>query len=423
LIGWVGSCVTDELTGLSNRRQLFTGLNDFFSHYDDATPNRGLAFLFVDLNDFKEINDSFGHPSGDELLGQLGPRFTETLRESDLLVRVGGDEFAVVLVDGDAQYAIEVAERLTASLQEPFALGDISVHISASIGIAVAPLHARDSADLMWHADVAMYRAKAAHSPYAIWDEELDTEGRLRSAAELRAAVEKGHLVLHYQPQLDLTTGEISGVEALIRWAHPRLGLLPPERFLPVAEEAGLMRSVTSFVFEEALSQCAAWRSAGRQLTVSVNVSPTNLLEAGFTDFIRHVLKRHGVPADALVVEITETCIIPEFEKSRLVIEELRDLGLVVSIDDFGAGFTSLAHLGELAVGELKLDRLFLAVLAAESRVRNLDLVRATIDLAHAFGCETVQGYFISLPKPAHELFSWLKDRDDSTTATRWSTV
>jgi diguanylate cyclase (GGDEF)-like protein len=431
---------TDELTGLANRRFLFIGLREFFADYDDTdTPDRGLAFLFVDLNDFKEINDSFGHPSGDELLRQLGPRLAGSLRSSDLLVRFGGDEFAVVLIDGDTEYAIEVAQRLAASLREPFDLGDISVSISASIGIAVAPFHARDAAGLIRDADVAMYRAKAAGSEFAVYEEDLDTEGRLRSAGELRTAIERGHLVLHYQPQLDLRTGTIKGVEALVRWAHPRLGLLPPERFLSVAEDAGLMRSITNFVLEEALSQGAAWRRAGVAPVIAVNVSPTNLLEAGFTDLIRHLLKRHGLAPDALVLEITETCIISEFEKSRLVIEELRDLGLVVSIDDFGSGFTSLAHLGHLAVGELKLDRLFLAGLAAETRARNLELVRATIDLAHTmelrvvvegiedqatldlvsdFGCEIVQGYFISRPLPADDVLGWLRSRELIATGT-----
>ena len=247
----------------------------------------------------------------------------------------------------------------------------------------------------------------------------------MRLLEELRAAIDEGGLVLHYQPQLDLRTGEILAVEALLRWAHPRLGLLPPVTFLSLAEEAGLMRAITKWVLEEAAAQCAAWRSSGRPLTVAVNVSPTNLLEPGFVAMVRGELERHHLPADALVLEITETCVISEFETSRRVIEELRDLGIVVSIDDFGAGVTSLAYLSNLAVRELKLDRTFIAGLAANDSDRDLDLVRSTIELGHAMGlrivaegiedsetlalltdlgCDFAQGYCISKPKPASEL-------------------
>jgi diguanylate cyclase (GGDEF)-like protein len=425
--------ITDDLTGLGNRRHLFGILNEFFTDYrNPAVRQRGLAFLFLDLDDFKEVNDSFGHPSGDELLRQLGPRLQGSLRSCDLLVRLGGDEFAVMLVDADVEYATTVAERLTAALVDPFVLGAVSAPISASIGIAIAPTNGFDSAGLMWCADVAMYRAKAAGAAFAIYDHSVDgAESRLRSVEELRAAIE-GDLRLHYQPQLDLRTGEITAVEALLRWAHPTLGLLAPDRFLPLAEEGGLMRSVTTFVLEEALAQCAAWRSAGHRLVMSVNVSATNLLDPGLIEEIRTLLGRYGLPSDVLVVEVTETCIISEFERSQRVIKELRDLGVVVSIDDFGSGFTSLAYLSSLAVGELKLDRIFLAGLATEEKERDTELVRATIDLAHAmglrvvaegvedestldllarFGCDIAQGYFISRPKPGGDLLPWLEAR------------
>jgi len=418
--------VTDELTGLANRRYLFGVLDAFFSECDDSRAPRTLAFLFVDLNHFKEINDSFGHPAGDELLRQLGARLSGSLRDTDLLVRLGGDEFAVVLVDGDADYAVAVAERLTASLEEPFALDVVRTSIGASIGIAMAPTDATDAAGLVWCADVAMYRAKLGNTSFASYEQNLD-EGRdqMRLLEELRAAIDDGGLVLHYQPQLDLRTGEILATEALLRWAHPRLGLLPPVMFLPLAEEGGLMRAITQWVLEEAAAQCAAWRRSGRPLTVAVNVSPTNLLEPGFVDMVRAELERHQLPADALVLEITETCVIAEFETSRRVIEALRDLGIVVSIDDFGAGVTSLAYLSNLAVRELKLDRTFIAGLAAGDSDRDLDLVRSTIELGHAMGlrivaegiedsatlalladlgCDFAQGYCISKPRPAGEL-------------------
>ena len=419
--------VTDDLTGLANRRYLFRVLDAFFADArGPATPQRTLAFLFIDLNRFKEINDSFGHPAGDELLRQLGVRLTGSLRDTDLLVRLGGDEFAIVLIDGDSDYATTVAARVTACLEEQFVLDVVSARISASIGIAMAPTDATDSGGLVWCADVAMYRAKLGHASFAIYEQNLDEDGdRLRMLEELRSAIEDGHLVLHYQPQLDLRSGEILAVEALIRWEHPRLGLLPPDRFLPLAEEAGLMGPITQWVLEEAVEQCASWRAAGRHLVVGVNISPANLLQPGFTDSVRAQLERHEVPAEALVLEITETSMITDFENSRHVIEDLRDLGLVVSIDDFGSGVTSLAYLSSLAVGELKLDRSFIVGLAERDSDRDIDLVRSTIDLGHAMGlrivaegiedevtlkllaglgCDVVQGYCISQPKPANEL-------------------
>jgi diguanylate cyclase (GGDEF)-like protein len=419
--------VTDELTGLGNRRHLFRVLDAFFLDCQEAeTAERRMAFLFVDLNNFKEINDSFGHPAGDELLRQLGARLLGALRDSDLLVRIGGDEFAVALIDGDSDYAVSVAERLTHSLREPFALDVVNARISASIGIAMAPFDASDSAGLLWCADVAMYRAKLGTTPFALYQPDLDEGGnRLQLVEELRQAIETRQLVLHYQPQLDLRSGEILAVEALVRWAHPQMGLVPPLKFLPLAEEAGLMRSLTALVLDEALAQCAAWRESGRPLAVSVNISATNLLDEGFADLVGDLLARYRLPAGALVLELTETSIISDFEKSRHVIEELRGLGLVVSIDDFGAGFTSLAYLSNLAVGELKLDRTFIAGLADGHSGRDFELVRSTIDLGHALGlrvvaegiedretlellsdlgCDLAQGYFISRPKAANDL-------------------
>jgi diguanylate cyclase len=419
--------VTDELTGLGNRRHLFRVLDAFFAETAAAeSPDRPLAFLFVDLNNFKEVNDTFGHPAGDALLQQLGERLLGALRSSDLLVRIGGDEFAVALIDGDADYAVNVAERLTASLDEPFVLDVVSTRITASIGIAMAPTDANDSAGLVWCADVAMYRSKLASTPFALYEPHLDETGnRLQLVEDLRLAIDEGQLVLHYQPQLDLRTGEIQAVEGLLRWDHPQLGLVPPLQFLPLAEEAGLMRSITAFVLEQALAQCASWRRSGRHLAVSVNISASNLLDDGFTDFVGRLLEKFHLPADALVLELTETSIISEFETSRTVIEALRGLGLVVSIDDFGAGFTSLAYLSNLAVGELKLDRTFIASLAARQSGRDFELVRSTIDLGHALGlrvvaegiedrgtlellsalgCDLAQGYFISRPKAAKDL-------------------
>ena len=419
--------ITDQLTGLGNRRQLFNLLDAFFADLaDPETINRELSLLYVDLDHFKEINDSFGHAAGDEVLRQLGPRLQGRLRGSDILVRVGGDELAVLIMDAGADYALAVAQRLMAELEEPFLVDAVSVRVGASIGIASAPLDAADSSALLRCADLAMYRAKVGPSSYEIYRHDVDDDGnRLRLVDELREAIEGGHLEVHYQPQVDLVTGKISAMEALLRWPHPRLGLVPPLDFIPLAEEAGLMRSLTALVLDRAVMQCAAWHAGGRRLTVSVNVSASNLLDPGFGESVMATLARHDVHPAALILEITETSIIKDFDRCKLVIVKLRNLGLGISIDDFGAGVTSLAYLGSLAVSELKLDRSFLTRLATGDTERNLALVRATIALGHklnmrvvaegiedlaaldllaAIGCDMAQGYFISQPMAAKDL-------------------
>jgi diguanylate cyclase (GGDEF)-like protein len=419
--------ISDELTGLGNRRGLMRIFDEFFAaQRSNPRAGRTLAFLFIDLNHFKEVNDSFGHAAGDELLRQLGPRLRSSLRGSDVLARIGGDELGVVLTDADAAYATTVAQRLAGKLEDPFVLGAVRVRISASIGIAVAPADATDSAGLMRCADVAMYRAKGSGALCQIYSEALDGGGnRLRLVEELRTAIEQGQFLLHYQPQVDLQSGEVRAVEALLRWPHPTRGLVPPLDFLPLAEEAGLMPSLTFWVLGRALEQCAAWHAAGARLSVSVNVSATNLLDPGFIDQIRDLLAFHELPPSALILEITETTVLSDFERCRLVISRLRDLGLDVSIDDFGAGFTSLAYLGSLSVRELKLDRTFISQLTAEQEGTDVALVRATIALGHALGlrvvaegiedaatldllaragCDLAQGYFISKPMPAQRL-------------------
>jgi EAL domain-containing protein (putative c-di-GMP-specific phosphodiesterase class I) len=294
------------------------------------------------------------------------------------------------------------------------------------VGIAVMPDDATNAEDLMRCADLAMFRAKLAGERFAIYQEDLDgAANRMQLVDELRAAIEERELVLHFQPQVDLSTGDIPSVEALVRWIHPRLGFVPPLDFIGLAEDAGLMSALTAFVLDEALAQCAAWRAAGEQLAVSVNISASDLLDPDFQGLVERRLKEHALSPGALVLEITETTAIADFERSQLAIQKLHDLGLVVSVDDFGAGFTSLAYLGSLAVGELKLDRSFITRLAGAEESRDLALVRATVELAHALGlrvvaegvednhclglltglrCDLVQGYVISKPKPAGEL-------------------
>jgi predicted signal transduction protein with EAL and GGDEF domain len=329
--------------------------------------------------------------------------------------------------DPGGEEAAAVARRLTDALEEPFLIDAVSARIGASIGIALTPLHAGDSASLMLCADVAMYRAKLGASPFALYDHNFDSgDSRLQLADQLHAVIHSvndgDELTLHYQPQLDLRDGEIITVEALIRWCHPTLGQIAPLTFLPLAEEAGLMGSLTRWVLDRALAQCTAWRAAGHNVRMSVNVSASDLLDSGLLEVVTRQLALHGLSPDALVLEITETTLIDDFEGSRQVLAQLRGLGVEVSIDDFGAGFTSLAYLSALPVSELKLDRSFITPMCGPDRTREIDLVRATIDLGHALklrvvaegvensetldllreiGCDLAQGYFIGKPVPA----------------------
>ncbi len=423
----VRQSITDELTGLRNRRYLLQVLDSFFGDQTDRrVPKRRLALLFIDLDHFKAVNDLYGHSAGDGLLKQLGPRLAGTLRDSEVLVRLGGDELAVLLVDADTDGAANVAKRLIASLQEPFVLNGVHASISASIGIASAPQDATDCDELLRCADIAMYRAKTQSSSFAVYDVDLDEGGNLwRLVEELRRAVEEGEFELYYQPQLDLASGEIPSVEALLRWPNSRLGYVPPMKFLPLAEQALLMPALTSWVLDQAMAQCARWKAEGRPVSVAVNASPTNMIDPSFIDVVVRTLNRHGLSGESLIVEVTETSVIANVERVQHVIEELRRLGVLVSIDDFGAGFTSIAYLGDLAVGELKLDGTFVTGLGTGARERDLALVRATVDLGHAMGlrvvaeciedkatldllselgCDLGQGYYISRPMPADKV-------------------
>ena len=416
--------VTDHLTGLANRRQLFDTLDAFFAQAAADRPE--LSLLFIDLDGFKRINDSFGHPVGDEVLGQVSARLARTLRPSDLLARIGGDEFAAVLVDAGVDQTAAIAARLSASLDEPFQFDSVSARIGASIGIARAPSDAADGERVLGCADAAMYRAKLESSRFAFYDVELDRGGsKLALAAALSVSIEAGQLLLHYQPQLDLRSDRIATVEALVRWEHPAHGLIAPLDFLPLAVEAGMMAKITRWVLTRALTQCAAWRAAGHQLRVSVNASVSDLLDPDFPATVSGLLGRMQLAPDALILEITETSIIDEFERAQRAVGKLRGLGVHVSIDDFGAGFTSLAYLNDLAVDEMKLDRRFIAPLAGGVRSRDSELVRATIALGHALGldvvaegiedhgaldllrelgCDIGQGYGIGRPVAAEEL-------------------
>ncbi|MGY1592843.1 putative bifunctional diguanylate cyclase/phosphodiesterase [Geodermatophilus sp. SYSU D00708] len=419
---------TDDLTGLPNRRHVFEAMAGVEAH---LAAGGTTAVLVVDLDRFKEINDSLGHAVGDGLLREVGRRMSAQLRGGDLLARLGGDEFVVLADDLDDTGALALAARLCGALQQPIRLGGMALPVDASVGIAVGPQHSRSAEELLQMADLAMYCAKSTRSGAAVYDEERHGEGRhrLEAVEQLRRAISGGELVLHHQPKLTLATGRVDGVEALVRWQHPTRGLLHPDAFIDLAESAGLMSELTTTVVDLALAQRRAWADAGRELTVSVNVSPSDLVCERFPDAVARLLDRHGVPADALVLEVTESLLVQDRERAVGVLTRLREAGVGVSIDDYGTGYSSLAYLAVLPVTELKLDRSFVAALTGSPRsaaivtstlqlahALGLSLVaegaedQATVDALAALGCDVVQGFHLSRPLPADRLEQWLDE-------------
>ena len=420
---------TDELTGLPNRRSVYEALTVADR---DLAGGQSMAVLVIDLDRFKDINDSLGHVAGDELLRQVGPRLSARLRAGDLLARLGGDEFVVLTRDVTGPEALELAQRLRAELQRPFRFGSMGLTVDASVGIAVGPGDSGSAEELLQLADLAMYSAKATPAGAALYDDARDGQGRhrLETVEQLRSGISAGELVLHYQPKLNLRTGAVDGVEALVRWAHPDRGLLYPDAFIDLAESSGLMSQLTTAVLERALVQCRSWRDAGLVLDVSVNVSPTDLTDERFPAQVAAALARHGVPADRLVLEVTESLLMADRERAVRVLQQLRDTGVGISIDDYGTGYSSLAYLASLPVTELKLDRTFISSMPGSPRAaavvtstlrlaQSLGLVLVaegaedaeTVDALTALDCDLVQGYHISRPLPAGQLEVWLRDR------------
>jgi diguanylate cyclase len=417
---------TDELTGLPNRRWFHQHLRAAIADAERADGQ--LALLSIDLDHFKELNDTLGHHAGDLLLGQLGPRMQSALREGDVLARLGGDEFAALLPN--AQAAQAASERIAEMLEQRFLIDGLALQIGASIGIALYPEHARDGETLLRHSDVAMYQAKGNRSGAEFYARERDgnTRGRLQMLGELRDALAAGQLTLHYQPKLDLRTRCITGVEALARWAHPTRGLIAPADFIPLAEQAGLMAPLTKLVLEQALEQAARWRAAGYDLTMAINVSATNLLDSRFTEAALAALARVKLPPASLVMEITEDIIMADPERSLAIVARLSDAGVQVALDDFGTGYSSLAYLKHLPVDELKIDRSFVASMATDAA--DAAIVQTTIDLGRrlgiavvaegvenaaslenltSMGASSAQGFHISRPMPADALLPQLQ--------------
>jgi diguanylate cyclase len=420
----------DELTGLPNRRHLYERLAE---QMDAPGVADGFALLLLDLNRFKEVNDVLGHHSGDHLLCQVAERFAREVRDEDLLARLGGDEFAV-LVSGRTgpEAGLELARRLNLALNREFLLSGVPVHVEASIGIARYPQDGRDATALLRCADAAMYAAKALSSELELFDGERDDHSptRLKRLGELRQALDREELVLHYQPKLRLGTGRIVGLEALVRWMHPEQGLLPPGEFVPLAEQTGLIKPLTSFVLRSALHQLAAWRQAGHELSIAVNVSERSLLDPEFPTEVAELLEATGVPPARLELEITEGTIMADPERAAAVLRRLDGLGVALSLDDFGTGYSSLSRLRELPISEIKIDRSFAARI--ETDERDVAIMRSTIELGHnlgcsvvaegletaaaldrvaALGCDTGQGFHIARPLDAQAITSWLDAR------------
>ena len=421
--------LTDELTGLANRRALVASLATHAKRID-LTPESSLALMLIDLDRFKEINDSLGHDIGDELLRQLAQRLQRYIRPGDMLSRLGGDEFAILLAPERDQTAAErVASRIATALDEPFALDDLTVHVKGSIGIALYPHHCSDPMQLLQRADVAVTTAKTAPTRVALYQisEDPHSKERVQLLEALRAGLARGELVCHYQPKITVATGATDSVEALVRWQHPERGLLAPDTFLPLAEQASLMRPLTLAVLRIALRDASRWRRAGHDVSVAVNLSVTNLLDVELASDVAALLYEHQLPASALILEITETVLMTDSTRAKAVVDALHALGVGLSVDDYGTGYSSLAYLQDLAIDELKLDRSFIMRLAEDPRTAAI--VRSTVDLAHSlglrivaegvedaetvevlhrYGCDIIQGYFYSRPIPAAQLTAWL---------------
>jgi diguanylate cyclase (GGDEF)-like protein len=385
-----------------------------------------IALLVVDLDHFKELNDTLGHDAGDQLLRQVGERLRGILRASDMAARLGGDEFGVLLFDPcDAARASVVADKILSAIVEPFPVTSLMLRVTASIGIALFPEHAQDGEQLMAHADIAMYEAKAARSGRVCYAHERDNHSleRLTLAGELSKGLECGEIEAHFQPKAEANSGRIVGAEALARWRHPARGLLGPDKFVNAAEQAGLGRALTNRMLELALAQVRVWRDDGLDLHVAVNTTVADLQDTRFPAEVAALLETHGVPPELLVLEVTENAVLADPVRIGDVLALLGELGVGLSLDDFGTGYSSLAHLKSLPVGEVKIDRSFVARMTSDPI--DAAIVAATIQLAHGIGsrvvaegiedhvtwgplastgCELVQGYVLSKPVPAAEL-------------------
>ncbi|GAA2464181.1 bifunctional diguanylate cyclase/phosphodiesterase [Streptomyces macrosporus] len=421
----------DPLTGLANRQWL---LERTWSALDEADRlGARSALVLIDLDRFRSVNDTLGHLAGDRLLLQIADRLRTALPHGAEVARLGGDEFAVLLPLADSPTSAQrVARALVSALGSPLDLDGLTLELEASAGVAVFPDHAGEAEGLLRRADVAMYQAKRDRSGVEVYEATRDgnTPDRLGLLGDLRRALDAGEVELHYQPKVNFD-GSVSGLEALVRWVHPERGRVPPDEFIAIAETSGLMPRLTDYVLETALAQVARWRSQGLSVPVAVNVSPRDVHSPGFAGSVAARLARHGVPAAALQLEITEHVLLEDPQRAADTLAALTGHGVRMSLDDFGTGYSSLVHLRRLPVSELKIDRSFVARLAVDAE--DAEIVRCTVDLAHSLGlfvvaegveddetwerlrdlgCDAVQGWLVSAAMPPAETTSWLRTRD-----------
>jgi diguanylate cyclase (GGDEF)-like protein len=413
----------DSLTGLPNRTLVNDRLEQAIKIAERT--NNPFAVMLIDLDRFKEVNDSLGHQVGDELLKEVGQRLAETLRDTDSIGRLGGDEFAILLPETGVEGAVRVANKLLKALDRSVELEGMSFSVSASIGVADYPEHGTDAGTLIRHADIAMYDAKLNKTGYSLYHKEIDTHSprRLMLMGDLRAAFHAGQLTLHYQPIIDIATGLPRGVEALARWLHPEKGFIPPDEFIPLLEQTGLVRPFAYWVIDVALAQWTAWRQAGIDVVMSVNLSMRNLQDKGFSQQLAELMRKWSVTPNALLLEITESAMMSDPDQVLNLLTHFSSMGVQIAIDDFGTGYSSLSYLKRLPVHEIKIDRSFV-----QDMIQDKDdavIVRSTIDLAHnlglkvvaegvenaetltllhELGCDLAQGYHISRPGPVGSL-------------------
>ena len=427
----------DTLTGLPNRT-MFHQMVEKAIGEDLRTGTMG-AVMLMDLDRFKEINDTLGHQTGDQLLIQLSRRLTQVLGAQGYIARLGGDEFALLVPGVTALSETEaVAGLVLAALEHPLAVAGINLQVGASIGLAAYPEHATDSSSLLQLADVAMYQAKDNHSGYMVYASGRDRHDarRLALAAELRAAIERGQVTVHYQPKADVATRQIKGVEALVRWEHPTFGMVGPDEFVPIAEQTGLIRLLTEHVLQSALHQCRDWQRLGFCLSMAVNLSVRNLMDRDLPDRVAELLVEAGLAPEMLTLEITEGTIMADPFRTLEVLNRLAAMGVTLSIDDFGTGYSSLSYLKRLPVREVKIDRSFVHNMTSDADDKMI--VQSVIDLARnlhlgvvaegvedgitwdclaALGCDSVQGYYLSKPNHPEVITQWLIDRGTDISA------
>ena len=430
----------DGLTALPNRAMFNEQLGQAVRTARRAS--QPLSVLVFDMDRFKTINDTLGHPVGDQALREVGVRVRNALRDSDIVARLGGDEFAVLLTTSGAEHAARVvASKIIKALEEPLVIDGQPMDMTASIGIARFPEHGEDTSALMRAADVAMYEAKRTKSGFSMYDPAHDERRQefLTLLGELRRAVEAGELVLHYQPKMNLTEGRVSGVEALVRWRHPSRGFIEPAQFIPFAEQTGYISSITRWVLGKAIEQCGVWERTGLRIRMSVNISARDLQQGdALVQFVAAALVSAELPAGMLCLEITESALMEDPGNAQSTLRKLRELGIQTSIDDYGTGYSSLAYIKQLAVNELKIDRAFVSGMEADRK--NAAIVRSTIELGHnlgltvtaegvetdhelaelrRFGCDSAQGFYFARPMPAASFERWLSGVRDKPVGQR----